>query len=399
MWADEHIRSVLSQTPEDVPAFTPDPERVSRRARSRRIRKGLMSALVLVVLGAGIALPLSLLGALRRSEDEGEGVAPAGRPVILDRIPVPSGADDVAIGEGAVWVSGFNEVSRLDPATNEVVATVHTTGTGDYSSVAVGEGAVWVTTSRGRLYRIDPSTNEVEETIDLPDSPTNVVVGGGSVWVSTAAAGPGHIVRVDPGTNEVVGSPIAVGEGPGPMVFLDGSLWITNTSLIVGEVPEGTDLSGPSVVRVDPATGTVTAVEGPVASVTAYGAGALWGVAFERLGDPSTVEGDAVVRIDPGANRVTEVTPLDLAQEAAFGGGYVWILTTPPSTDPELFVPDPGKPGTVVVIDPATGRPIADPLPVPGLQPTSIAAGEGAVWVADYDSGTVTRIGLVEDVT
>jgi streptogramin lyase len=73
----------------------------------------------------------------------------------------------------------------------------------------------------------------------------------------------------------------------------------------------------------------------------------------------------------------------------------VWVLTTPPSTDPTLFIPDPDHPGTVVLIDPATGQPSAEPLPVPGLQPTSIVLGEGSAWVADYDSGTVTRIGLV----
>src|SRR5919109_349064 len=394
MQADEDIRSILSRTPEHIPAFTPDLGRVAERARSRRLRKGVGATLAIAALVAGIVLPLGLLGGLR-PVDEGERAVPRGRPVILDRIPVEAGAVDLTVGEGSVWVTGFNDVSRVDPASDEVVATIRTPETGDYSSVAVGEGAVWVTTSNGSLYRIDPTTNRVEETIQVGYSPTNVTVGGGSVWVSVASAGSGSIVRVDPRTNEVVGSPIAVGEGPGPAVFVDGSLWVTNTSLIVGEGDKGTELSGPSLVRVDPATGMVTPVGGPVASVTAYGAGALWGVAFVRPSSPSTVEGDAVVRLAPDANRVTDVIPLDLAQEVAFGEGFVWVLTTPPSTDPTLFIPDPDNPGTVVLIDPATGKPTAEPLPVPGLQPLSIAVGKGSGWVADYDGSTVTRIGIV----
>jgi DNA-binding beta-propeller fold protein YncE len=335
-----------------------------------------------------------VLGSLGGREGDPRPGASIGRPVVEERIKVHGGAVAVAVGEGAVWVTGFDEVSRLDPATNEVAGTIRTPGTGDYSSVAVGEGAVWVTTSRGSLYRIDPATNEVVATLELGESPTAVTVGGGSVWISRAAAGPGDIVRIDPRTNQVVGSPITVGEGPGPAIFLDGELWVTSTGLVVGEVKEGADPSGPSLVRVDPATGTVTPIQGPTASVAAFGAGALWGVSFERLLDPTAVEGEAVVRIDPVEGRVTQVIPVERAQEVAFGEGAVWVVTTPPSTDPKLYIPDPDRPGTLVLIDPATNEPVGEPLPVRGIQPIAVTVGAGSGWIADYDGGTVTRIGL-----
>jgi YVTN family beta-propeller protein len=395
MQADESIRSILSPTPEDVPPFVPDLDRVGRRARSRRHRRTAAAGLVLAVLVAGVAVPLALLAGLRPPQAP-DRAGPGARPIIEEQIRVPAGAVGVAVGEGAVWVTGFNEVSRLDAATNEVVATVPTPGTGDYGSAAVGEGAVWVTTSLGSLYRIDPSTNEVVATIEVGESPTSVTVGGGSVWVSRAAAGPGDIVRVDPRTNEVAGAPIRVGEGPGPALFLDGTLWVTTTGLIVGEASVELEPGGPSLVRVDPATGTVTPVDGPAVWVSAYGAGDLWGVSFEQLSDPTSADGQAVVRIDPQQARVTETLVIDRAQEVAFGQGYAWVLTTAPSTDPKLYVPDPDRPGTVVLIDPATNEPVGEPLPVPGLQPLGIAFGEGSAWIPDYNGGTVTRVGLAE---
>jgi DNA-binding beta-propeller fold protein YncE len=389
---EEDIRSILSGTPAGIPRFDPDLDHVAGRARSRGRRRAMAAGLALVVLAAGVAVPLGLLASLGAPQDG--RATPRARPVLLDRIRVQEGAVSVAVGEGAVWVAGFDHVSRLDPATGEVVATVRTPLVGDYSGVAVGEGAVWVTSSRGSLYRIDPATNEVVAELDLGESPTAVTVGGGFVWVSRAAGGPGDIVRIDPRTDRVVGSPITVGPGPGPAVYFDGSLWVLDTGLVVGEAKEGTDATSPSLSRVDPVTGEVTPVDGPAASVSAIGGGALWGVTFEELSTPTAVQGDAVVRVDPGSNRVEVVGTVDRAQEAAFGEGYVWVLTTPPSTDPELFIPDPDHPGTVVLIDPATGETVGEPLPIPGLQPISIAAGAGSAWVADFDGGTVTQVGL-----
>jgi streptogramin lyase len=42
-------------------------------------------------------------------------------------------------------------------------------------------------------------------------------------------------------------------------------------------------------------------------------------------------------------------------------------------------------------LDPATGRPVGDPIPIPG-QPVGIDVRNGEVWVTSNDAGTVTRI-------
>ena len=51
----------------------------------------------------------------------------------------------IAVGEGAVWVAnqGDGTASRIDPATNRVVATIGI-GQRGFLRLAAGEGRVWV---------------------------------------------------------------------------------------------------------------------------------------------------------------------------------------------------------------------------------------------------------------
>jgi DNA-binding beta-propeller fold protein YncE len=73
--------------------------------------------------------------------------------------------------------------------------------------------------------------------------------------------------------------------------------------------------------------------------------------------------------------------------------GAVWALTRTGSRSDSIYLPDPKKPATVVAIDPATNRIVGAPVPV-GISPAHMTVGAGAVWVAQYDSGLVTRVEL-----
>jgi hypothetical protein len=44
-----------------------------------------------------------------------------------------------------------------------------------------------------------------------------------------------------------------------------------------------------------------------------------------------------------------------------------------------------------VILDPKSGRPVGEPLPVPP-NPWAVAAGEGHVWVSGLGASTLTRI-------
>jgi YVTN family beta-propeller protein len=52
----------------------------------------------------------------------------------------------------------------------------------------VGAGAVWVTNSGdATVSRIDPATNEVVDTLDVGAAPTGIAVANGFVWVAVQA--------------------------------------------------------------------------------------------------------------------------------------------------------------------------------------------------------------------
>src|SRR6188472_2360594 len=107
------------------------------------------------------------------------------------------------VGDGSVWVAnrGADTVSRIDLATQAVVATVNVGASP--LSVAVGEGSVWVANNLGdSVSRIDPRTNRAVHTIAVGKAPRGVAVGAGSVWVTVGKLD--ELVRIDPGTGKVV---------------------------------------------------------------------------------------------------------------------------------------------------------------------------------------------------
>ena len=98
-------------------------------------------------------------------------------------VPVPGGADDVALGRDAAWVSGNDEVARIDAGTASVRST---TPVGRRPlGIAVGAGSVWVANSGdGTVSRLDEATGRVTDTIAIGASPQDVAVADGRVWVS-----------------------------------------------------------------------------------------------------------------------------------------------------------------------------------------------------------------------
>ncbi len=344
MEVDRVTRSLLGSTPPDVPSFTSSVDDILRRARGRRLRRYLGGSIAAVLVAGGVGVPLALLFGLGSSAQHAiSSPSPSVRAVPGATItPIPSGAVDVAIGAGAVWVSGFGHVTRLDPATSEVVATVKTPGTEDFSQVAVGLGGVWVTADGGVVYRIDPMDNEVVAAIVVGGAIQGVDTGAGSVWVTRPREGPGELLRVDPVTNRVVNT-IEVGPGPGAVLYAFGALWVTNTS-------------PPSVDRVDPSTGTVTAMR--FTGLVAAGDDSLW-----------AASGDTVIRVDPTTGEPMATVRVPRAQAVASAGGRVWVLASPESSNPTLFYPIEHT-AALWEIDPSTNQVVGSPVYLDALQPS-----------------------------
>src|SRR5204862_5569198 len=96
----------------------------------------------------------------------------------------------IAVSPGAVWVAnaGGPSVSRIDPATNRVVATIRVgpkrACCAEHMSVLASPGAVWVALpTANAIVRVDPATRKVIATLQLPYPPCAfLVTGSGRLW-------------------------------------------------------------------------------------------------------------------------------------------------------------------------------------------------------------------------
>jgi YVTN family beta-propeller protein len=232
-------------------------------------------------------------------------------------LALPAAPTRLVAAADAVWVLTPSDASvvRIDPATNQVVATI---GVGRApSGLAVGAGAVWISRrSDGAVVRIDPATDRVAATIPVGRAPGAMTVAGGVVWVALPGGGLG---RIDPASNRstVVRVPRCCA---GELAAGEGALWVANRG-------DG------SLVRVDPATGRVAArvllpkTTGQRPHQVAVGEGAVWVTSASPRRDTANL----LWRVDPGSNRV--IGTLDLGptsaggipNSVAAGNGAVWV--------------------------------------------------------------------------
>lgn len=132
----------------------------------------------------------------------------------------------IAIGAGSVWVAGpFQEspVTRIDPGTNSVVATIQLQKF-RADRIAVTEG-VWVSdVGSDQIWRIDPARNVPVGAAKVGLAPLGVTAGAGAIWV--ANSGDGTVSRIDPLSGNVVET-IAVGGSPNGIAATDDEIWVT----------------------------------------------------------------------------------------------------------------------------------------------------------------------------
>jgi streptogramin lyase len=297
--------------------------------------------------------------------------------VMASDIKIAAGVTSLASGDGALWVTGFGVVSRLDATSGRLIAELRTPGSDDYSQIAVGERAVWVTsTARGVVYRIDPVTDRVT-TIHLDEPAAGIAVGGGRVWVTVDLPGPGRLIVINPRTNRVTGRPIMVGPGPGQVVYGQRAVWVQNTSPA-------------SVMRINPASGQAKTVidtvplspGSPGPGAIAIGNGSLWSVASGALTRLAPTSGHAIANI-----------AIARGVAIALGDREVWVVSYPRSSSPTLFEPITHT-AAVREIDPHSDRIIGTSVRLNALQPIAITTTHNSLWVANF-SGTVTRFRLV----
>ena len=96
-------------------------------------------------------------------------IHPATNKVIAE-IPVGANPRFMAAGEGFVWTlnQGTGTVTKIDPRTMKVVATIDAGVPGTGGDIATGEGALWVTQKTIPVSRIDPASNKVTAQLVWP---------------------------------------------------------------------------------------------------------------------------------------------------------------------------------------------------------------------------------------
>jgi len=88
--------------------------------------------------------------------------------------------------KGGVWIlnQGDGSVSRIDPSSNEVIATILVGVEGPGGDIATGAGAVWVRAVKALLSVIRSETNRVVERFGPPAGSDTVRVAGKFIWLT-----------------------------------------------------------------------------------------------------------------------------------------------------------------------------------------------------------------------
>ena len=184
---------------------------------------------------------------------------------VVARLRSQGGFGDIALGESGLWVvSGSGEegeVWQIDPATNDVRQRLSLANPSYWNEIAVGNGAVWVTSSPTvhtdgqalvHLHRIDPSSGDITADIPLGDGPSGLGTNEGAVSYSALALAEGSVLvlvsyeglllSLDTGQLSVSetedGIDCCSGLGPG-LTIGAGSAWITVADAIMRISLEG----------------------------------------------------------------------------------------------------------------------------------------------------------------
>jgi virginiamycin B lyase len=270
---------------------------------------------------------------------------------------IPGVPDWIAIDEH-VWVSNYprNSVTRIDPKTNKVVATI-SVGKGPCSGLAAGFDSLWVPNCDDpSVSRVDLKSGQVTATLQLTigDSEGGLAVGAGSVWMMADAKG--TLIRIDPATNKVVAE-IYVAPGSFTVAFGEGAVWITSTEKNL-------------VTRVNPYTNAIetTVSVGPKPRFLSVGEGSVWTV---------NQEDGTITRVDAKTNKVVATIEAGIpgpGGEIAVGAGSVWVTS--------FEYP-------ITRIDPSTNT-VAQQFFGPGGD--AIRVGHGSVWLSNLRQSNVWRL-------
>jgi DNA-binding beta-propeller fold protein YncE len=269
--------------------------------------------------------------------------------------------DAIAFGEGSIWVTtqGSMQLARIDPPTNQVVATFSLNTA--VHQLEFGGGALWGrATFSNTIVRIDPVTSAVVATIDVAPPPFSIVYLDDALW----SLGENEVSKIDPTTNTVVAT-VPVDTSGREIVAAGEHLWVTENS-------------SRELIQIDPASATIVA---------------RYSLPDDFRDAAIAGSSDAVYLCDCFGEQATEVWRFDLALEELTATrevpGARWIAYMADT----LWGVDPAN-GLVTRVDvPSSAPATPQPSPIstlPSVEPlvTTIPVGQ------DPEAGGWSRLGL-----
>lgn len=238
--------------------------------------------------------------------DEVSRIDPSTRKVIAT-MPAGTGVGGPTPDQNAVWFVGEEDgtITRADPATNK-----STTFQSPYPALcgqsAAVAGALWVDVCGDSGFsafvaRIDPTTHKTTAQVATGNGVDTMVTDGTNVWIATYD--PGRVLEID-GTSGAVLRDIPVQGCPQitPDSLANGYLWVGQRDGDDTEPCTGTS----SVLRIDTTSGATQTIPVGGPSTLAAGGGAVW--AAVKI-SPTT---EAILRIDPATLTTTTWTKLPM---------------------------------------------------------------------------------------
>jgi YVTN family beta-propeller protein len=253
---------------------------------------------------------------------------------------------------------------------------------------------------------IDPKTNKLVASVPVGKNPAAITSGFGSIWV--ANEDDSTVTRIDAKTRKatdviggITGTPVDIAAGSGSVwvTTLEGQLFRINPELnsislvplhFHGRLPGGMSASllnvagaargsvwllwvgGSEILRYDLNSQKLVTVEDDHSPTDAVvGPRAVW------IAEVSTVSRlDATTNVITGSTDVGAITMLCCSSSVAVGEGSVWVSKN--------------EAGKVWRVDPATTTALGSTSTGPNT--SQIAAGEGGVWLTRPNAGSVVRL-------
>ena len=135
-------------------------------------------------------------------------------------------AENIATGDGDVWITEGETVAEIDSATNTVARRL-TLDAGFLVDLAIGGGAVWATDpERGTVWRVDTDRRLVARAVPLEMWVAGLAYGEGAVWATNEITDEIH--RIDPRTSET--ERIGSDASPRDVDAGEEGVWVTAAS-------------------------------------------------------------------------------------------------------------------------------------------------------------------------